>query len=303
MLLSEAIEVLCIATKANGRSPRTVGSYREKLSHLLTFLGDVPIKDITVHDLRRYVASLWDNGLSPFTVSGRVRALKRLFNFLTAEAILEHNPSKRIVTPNPDPQEIKAISKADLSAILSTTNVGSVIDLRDRAIMLFLIDSGARVQGLAGLRVRDVDLANRRAKVVEKGNKSRLVPFTLPTVAALEAWLEVRPQDKGPWLFTGFGPKAQGRLSERGVSHMLNRRAKQAGVTGPHNPHSFRHRFAINFLLAGGDIGVLSKLMGHTSIIVTIRWYGRFAFAELQSQHEKHSLVMEMFGGGENGKK
>jgi site-specific recombinase XerD len=83
---------------------------------------------------------------------------------------------------------------------------------------------------------------------------------------------------------------------------MLNRRAKQAGVTGPHNPHSFRHRSAISFLLAGGDIGVLSKLMGHASVVVTICWYGRLAFAELQRQHEKHSLVVEMFGGDENGK-
>jgi site-specific recombinase XerC len=52
---------------------------------------------------------------------------------------------------------------------------------------------GARVQGLAGLRVCDVDLANRRANVVEKGNKSRLVPSTSPMVEAMEAWLKVRP--------------------------------------------------------------------------------------------------------------
>jgi integrase/recombinase XerC len=302
MRLSEAIEALAIATRANGRSKATVHAYREKLSYLVRFLDDADVNSITVHDLRRYLAYLWDTDLSPFTISSRARALKRLFNFLAAEAILEDNPGKGIVMPDPDPQEIKAISKADLSAILSTTDGESVIDLRDRAIMLFLIDSGARVQGLAGLRVCDVDLANRRAKVIEKGNKSRLVPFTSPTVEAMEAWLKVRPQDKGPWLFIGLGPKAKGRLSERGVSHMLNRRAKRADVTGPRNPHSFRHRFAINFLLAGGDIGVLSKLMGHTSVVVTIRWYGRFAFAELQRQHEKHSLVVEMFGGDENGK-
>ncbi|MCP4544716.1 MAG: tyrosine-type recombinase/integrase, partial [Chloroflexi bacterium] len=77
---------------------------------------------------------------------------------------------------------------------------------------------------------------------------------------------------------------------------------KNTGVTGAHNPHSFRHRFAINFLSSGGDIGVLSKLMGHTSVVVTIRWYGRFAFEELQEQHEKHSLVVQMFGDERNGK-
>jgi integrase/recombinase XerC len=193
MRLSEAIEALAIATRANGRSKATVHAYREKLSYLVRFLDDADVNSITVHDLRRYLAYLWDTDLSPFTISSRARALKRLFNFLAAEAILEDNPGKGIVMPDPDPQEIKAISKADLSAILSTTDGESVIDLRDRAIMLFLIDSGARVQGLAGLRVCDVDLANRRANVVEKGNKSRLVPSTSPMVEAMEAWLKVRP--------------------------------------------------------------------------------------------------------------
>jgi len=292
--LKDAIEALCIATRANGRSKRTVNAYREKLSHLLTYLGDVDVTAITTHDLRRYVASLWDADLSPFTIAGRVRAFKRLFNFLIAEGLLETNPTVGIVTPDPDPREIKAISKSDLAALLTTTEIGSAIDLRDRAIMLLLIDSGARVQGLAGLRVSDIDLATRRAVVTEKGNKTRLVAFTEPTAEALRAWLDVRPQNKGPWLFTS---SKAGRLSNRGISHMLNRRAKQAGVTGPHNPHAFRHRFAINFLLSGGDIGVLSKLMGHTSVTITIRWYGRFAFSELQRQHEQHSLILEMLGG------
>ena len=59
MRLSEAIEQLAIATRADGRSPATVAAYREKLSYMLDFLGDVPVASITVHDLRRYVAARW----------------------------------------------------------------------------------------------------------------------------------------------------------------------------------------------------------------------------------------------------
>ena len=60
MKLTEAIEALCIATKVNGRSPRTVDGYREKLGYLLAFLGDVAVESITVDDLRRFIASLMD---------------------------------------------------------------------------------------------------------------------------------------------------------------------------------------------------------------------------------------------------
>ena len=60
MLLSEAIEALCVATRADGRSPRTVQAYREKLRYLVDFLGDVRIEEVTTHDLRRYIADLMD---------------------------------------------------------------------------------------------------------------------------------------------------------------------------------------------------------------------------------------------------
>ncbi len=92
-------------------------------------------------------------------------------------------------------------------------------------------------------------------------------------------------------------------MKPRGVAGVLDKRADLAGVIGAHNPHSFRHRFAINFLSCGGDIGVLSKLMGHKNIQITIRWYGRFAFDELQRQSAKYSLVTKMYGGNGDGKK
>ena len=99
MLLSEAIDALAIATRANGRSARTVQSYRQKLRPLLEFLGDVAVDAVTVHDLRGYVVSLRDreqrysdhptrptiaSGLSPFTVSSIIQSTKRLFNWLAA---------------------------------------------------------------------------------------------------------------------------------------------------------------------------------------------------------------------------
>jgi site-specific recombinase XerD len=302
MLLSEAIEALCIATRANGRSPATVAAYREKCGHLVTFLGDVHVQDITVDDLRRYVAGLWDGELSPHTVAGRVRHAKRLFNWLVGERVLASSPMARIKTPDPDPVDIKAIDPEDLAAMLATCDGGSVIDVRDKAIMLFLIDTGARVGGLCGLRLQDADLEAGRAEVIEKGGRPRLVGFTGPTVDAMRDWLAVRPNVKTSRFFVGLA-RGKRPMKPRGVAGVLDKRADLAGVTGPHNAHSFRHQFAINFLSRGGDIGVLSKLMGHKNIQVTVRWYGRFAFQELQRQSAKHSLVMKMYGGDGNGDK
>lgn len=310
MLLTEAIEALCIATRADGRSARTVESYHQKLAALLTFLGDVPVEMITVDDLRHYIADLMDRrilyavhpsrkqvkgALSPFTVASNVRACRRLFNWLEEEGRIETSPMRRIRTPQPRRREPKGISRQNLLALLKSTGAGSVADLRDRAIILFLADTGCRVGGLCGLLVGDVDLDSRLAVLVEKGGKTRRAPFTRTTARALQEWLAVRPQDKGPALFVGLGNRAKDTVTPTGMARMLTRRAKQAGITGPVNPHSFRHAFARDFLLDGGDLGTLADLLGHTSVLVTKDFYGIFTIQELQEKHARHSPIAQIF--------
>lgn len=319
MLLSEAIEALCTATRADGRTPRTVQSYRQKLTPLVDFLGgDTPVESITVDDLRSYVVHLRDKStlyaghptheerkgsLSLFTIASHVRALKRLFNWLTEEGRIESNPAQRIRTPRPERRKPKGIAKQDLLALLATAEGGSVIDLRDRAIMFFLADTGCRLGGLCGLNVQDVDLGKKLAILIEKGEKTRFVPFTRTTAKALQDWLEVRPQDKGPTLFVGLGNRAKDEVTPNGVAKMLKQRAKRAGVTGPVNPHAFRHAFARDYLLHGGDLGTLADLLGHSTVLVTKQFYGIFTVSELQRKHQEHSPIAQIFeDDGDEGK-
>jgi site-specific recombinase XerD len=309
MQLTAAIEALLLATRADGRSQETIKGYRRKLRQLLAFFGDVAVEEITTDDLRLHIAHLWDRttrwvdhpkrkeqagGLSPYTVASHVRVIKRLFGFLEAEGIIEVNPGRRIRTPDPRQRELKAVTLQDFLALLVVTEGQSALDRRDRCIIVLLADTGIRVGGLCGLRVRDVDLERRLAMVVEKGNKTRLVPFTKPTSEALQAWLEVHPQS--PWLFVSLGSRSKGALSPNGVAQMLRRRAKQAGVEGRVNPHSFRHGFAREYLMDGGDLASLSDLLGHSSVEVTKRSYAVFSVAELQAKHARHSPVARLLG-------
>jgi site-specific recombinase XerD len=292
-----------------------VRSYRQKLKPLLRFLGDAEVNEITTHDLRRYVASLWDcdtlyadhpvrkkrkGELSPFTIAGRVRTAKQLFNFLQEEGVIASNPMKRIQIPNPKRRKPKAIKQPDFLVLLETTNEGTVIDLRDRAILYFLRDTGCRVGGLCGLKVKHVDFEKRLALVTEKGNKSRLVPFTAKTAEVLRSWLEVRPENKGPWLFVGLKSHANNCITQNAVAKMLDTRAKQAGCEGPTNAHAFRHAFARDFLLSGGDLGTLADLLGHEDIRTTKEYYGIFLIEELQEKHRRHSPIAQMLGGDDN---
>jgi site-specific recombinase XerD len=294
MRLSEAINALAIATRAEGRSPRTIQAYQEKTSYLLAFLGDVEIERVTLSDLRRYAAHLWDRGLSPFTVSGRVRHLKRLFNFAQEEGILTENPARRIKVPSPKRDKPKGIQWDDFIALLGITEGGDPLDVQDRALILLLFDTAARVGGLCGLQVNDLDLERRRALVTEKGNKTRFVFFQDTTAQALAAWLDVRPEDKGPWVFVGLTARSRGKMDAHSVGKMLKRRGKQAGCKGPINPHSFRHGFARHFLSSKGNLAILSRILGHSSVAVTVDFYGVFTVDELQAQHDQFSPIANL---------
>lgn len=310
MRLSEAIEALLLATRANGKSPETVKAYREKLGYLLETLGDVAIEAVTVQDLRGYVAGqlarVTAGELSPFTVAGRVRALKRLFSFLLEEEVLTANPARRIKTPRPRRVTPKGITHRDLVRLLESTQGGWVLDLRDRAIMLFLADTGCRLGGLCGLNLGDVDLEARRAIVTEKGEKSRAVYFLEMTAAALGAWLEARPVVDTGALFLSMDRwgNPQGAITGVTVARMLARRAKRAGIEGKVNPHAFRHAFARDFLMSGGDLGALSDLLGHADVLVTKAFYGVLTGEDLRRKHEQYSPVnwlTEETKGGNNG--
>jgi len=310
MRLSEAIQALLLATQANGRSPETVEAYREKLSYLLTSLGDVAIEAVTVAELRGYVAGqlarVQAGELSPFTVAGRVRALKRLFSFLVEEELLGANPARRIKPPRPRRVTPKGIAHRDLIALLESTQAGSLLDLRDRAIILLLADTGCRLGGLCGLRLGDVDLEARRAEVTEKGEKTRAVYFLEMTAAALRAWLEARPAADTETLFLSMDRwgNAQGPITGVTVARMLARRAKRAGIEGKVNPHSFRHAFARDFLMSGGDLGALSDLLGHADVLVTKAFYGVLTGEDLRRKHAEYSPVKwltEETKGGSDG--
>jgi site-specific recombinase XerD len=203
ILLSEAVEKLAIALRADGISPATLKTYWRKLRPLVDYLGaDTPVESITVDDLRRYIAEQRDTAtkytdhpyhdpkegkLSLHTISGRVRTAKRLFNWLEAEGIIQDNPTARIKTPRPKQKEPKAISTQDFVALVETTWAGTPADVRDRAIILTLADTGIRVGGLCGLKVKDVRFDEGLIKTTEKGTKSRLVPFSSLAREALEA--------------------------------------------------------------------------------------------------------------------
>lgn len=313
MRLSQAVDELLVATKANGRSERTVADYAQKLAPLVDFLGDPDIDAVTARDLRRYVVSLRSRstryeahpnrasisgGLSPASVTGHMRALRRLFRFANEESLVAQDPSQGLRIPKEERRQPKTISMDDFGRLLAAIEADTVINRRDRALLLVLADSGCRVGGVVRLRVVDIDMDRGTLYVQEKGGNGRYAFFSSVTRQAIAAWLEVRPSDRGDRVFVSLGSRGDEHLSEQGVREVLRRLKRRAKVTGPVNPHSFRHGFARTYLLDGGDLASLARILGHSSTEVTASSYAVFLTSELQAKHRQHSPVEQLVKAG-----
>jgi site-specific recombinase XerD len=132
-----------------------------------------------------------------------------------------------------------SLPRRDFLALLATTKGNDVIDLRDRAIILFLADTGCRVGGVCALHLGDVDLPRKLATLAEKGEKTRKVPFSAATAQTLQEWLEVRPTDKGDWFFVGLGNRANDAVSPNGIAKMLSVGVNKPGLLARSTPTAF----------------------------------------------------------------
>jgi site-specific recombinase XerD len=226
--------------------------------------------------------------LSPYTVKGHWATLSAFFSWLEKEELLTENPMRRIARPKV-PTKIKAAFAAqeirDLLKACDAKWAGRGI--RDRAMILFLLDTGCRVSELCGVPLADVDFPAGRVKVKGKGAKERFVYISQTTARVLLKYVhEHRPQTTAPHLFLSHEGQPLNRYS---VASLLYRLGAKAGVPHVH-AHRFRHTAAIQFLRNGSDIFHLQRMLGHTTLEM-VKTYVALADADVARAHQKASPV------------
>jgi integrase/recombinase XerC len=149
---------------------------------------------------------------------------------------------------------------------------------RDQAVLELAYSSGLRVGELVALDLADIDLSGLRVLVRHgKGAKDRLVPMGIPAAEALGAWLVLRPAllkklgDPKPEKALFLGRRG-GRLQDREVRRIVDKRLLETALDSALSPHSLRHSFASHLLAAGADLRSIQEMLGHGSLAVTQRY-------------------------------
>lgn len=228
--------------------------------------------------------------VSPSTVDADFRALRSFFNWMDGRQKLNGhpNPFALVHRPRTPRRQPRRATLREYERLISAIPAGLWSDLRDRALIQMMFVCGLRVGELVGLRVEDVDLETKLLTVIGKGDRQRVVPFVDDLKHAIIAYLMSRPAYDGPalWLSSdGSASGIRGQLSISGVQQILRRRCAAAGIRHL-NPHSLRHGFATEMLNHGAEMSGISRLMGHSSLATTSRFYAEWETSGIQRAYD-----------------
>jgi integrase/recombinase XerC len=216
------------------------GAARGRGDALATY-GKALIKDFLIHIIETR---------SPSTAQTRYDGLRACYRWLEdeePELAGKPSPLTKVKRPDaPDP-ETPVIPLEQVSKLLAVCDRSTTQGARDRAIIRLLLDIGPRADGVAGIKLDDVDLDNQlvwiELKRAKRKSKRKGLPFGDKEAADLERYLRRRrlsPFAHLPWLWLGL----RGRFTASGIAQMLTSHAEQAGLGIHIHPHMFRHTFA-----------------------------------------------------------
>jgi len=283
-------EAFLTAKRAEGASRKTIVAYGECLTKFLrwaTTRNFSTVEGLTPPDLREFMLFLAERGHNSGGQHMHFRVLKTFLRWYESELEPDgwRNPIRKVKPPKLVESPIDPVPLEDIEAMTIACQ-GHRQGLRDKSILLTLLDTGLRAQELVGLDSTDLDPYTGEIRVrplVGKGRKGRSVFLAERSRRAVRAYMKVRGQVPGALFETETG----GRLKYPGLRQIIRRCAVSAGVEDP-PLHSFRRAFTINMLRNGADLLSIQRLLGHSSMALIAK-YAKQVTDDLRQVHLRAS--------------
>jgi len=274
-----------------GLSDNSLQSYRHDLVNLHNRLAGrgTSLAAATREDLLAVLAAEMQRGKSPRSLSRYLSAYRQFYRWLLREGKIASDPVALIESPKTGRGLPKALTEAQVEALLKAPDTSTVLGLRDRAMLELMYATGLRVSELVNLELSGINLNQGVVRVIGKGNKERLVPIGDEAHECLRNYLASgRPELlQGVQTDSVFVTSRKAGMTRQAFWYMVGRYAVQCGISRKLSPHMLRHSFATHLLNHGADLRAVQLLLGHSDLSTT-QIYTHIAREGLKRMHEAH---------------
>ena len=303
--LTKLIEGFKLSCQTENKSPKTIEWYIGFLTRFRQFLGlhQMPgnAGQIERNHIRAFIRHLQteakvpgtNKSLSAATVQGYFRALKCFFSWLDREGYLTTKPMAGTPIHKAPSKLVNTFTSEQIGKLAQVCLTSNGNGPRDLSILLLMLDSGIRVSELTNIDLEDANLAEGCIKITgAKGGRERIIPIGSLVQRSLWKYInQFRPEPVTQMVTKLFLNNRGLPLTKNGVQQMLRRYGKRAGLTSVRcSPHTLRHSFAKGYLLNGGDVFTLQRILGHSSL-ASVRIYLNLFTADVKHQHQRFSPV------------
>ncbi len=235
--------------------------------------------------------------MSKTTINNYLRNIKVFFNYMYLNHYIKINPVARVKQLSNERRPVGYISDNDFKTLINMLDKSKFHEYRDCMIIQLLLDSGMRLGEALLIKSTDIDLARCSIYLPAdntKGKKGRVVFFSAEMSKQLRKWLQFKDRYReSDYLFC----TNQGRpLAVNNFEKNFRDYTVRIGLKGAH-PHMLRNNFAKRFLMNGGDIYTLSRILGHSSVTVTEKAYLDLDDEDLRVSYTPYSPLTKILKG------
>jgi len=285
------LKTFLLTCKVNELSPHTIDDYNYKIGVFISNCISLGVDDptqVTPDDIRQFILYLQERNNSSASVHGYYKCVKRFFNWLVEEDVLESSPMAKIRPPKVEQKIILPYQPDHLKTLLHLYDTNTFCGLRNRAMVLVFLDTGVRLKEMWSMKVEDLNLERGVIKVKGKGAKERVVSIGVGAQKLMLRYLLSR-DDTYPcvWVTEERRP-----LSYEGIAMIFKRLAARAQLNNVRcSPHTFRHTFATMCITYGASEFEVQSLLGHSTLTMTRRYVATLKSEQAVIAHKKFSPV------------
>ncbi|MEW5553190.1 tyrosine-type recombinase/integrase [Peribacillus frigoritolerans] len=287
--LQELYEDFQLQNRVKNLSEMTIRFYEQNLVHFFRFMKEIGIefvREIEKKYVDKFVMSLKMKGLKATTINTYMRATRSFLYFAMRENYLIKFEINLIKA---DKQQKEPYSEEDIKKLIKKPNLRECgfIEHRNWVLVNYLLETGNRLNTVLNLKVEDIDYENGMVILTTtKNRKAQYNPISEHLIKILIEYVRMFRLKKNEYLFMN---ELGEQMTRNSFQHAIARYNKKRGVEKT-SIHAFRHTFAKHYITSGGDSFKLQRLLGHSTLDVTLNYVNLYS-EDLKEGFDKHSIL------------